>query len=92
MPSHSSLRVLMPNRRLKQRVNSGTVATITAAMPEGTCWCSATVTQPLPTAKQKHADEGGVERRAQFWQPVAAKQQDAHQQRASKHKARTREG
>ncbi|SYQ90232.1 Uncharacterised protein [Klebsiella pneumoniae] len=37
MPSHSSLRVAMPKKRLKHKVNSGTVATITAAMPEGTC-------------------------------------------------------
>ena len=32
IPTHSSLRVLMPNRRLKHRVKRGTVATTTAAM------------------------------------------------------------
>ncbi len=53
IPSHSSLRVLMPNRRLKQRVNRGTVATTTAAIPEGTFWCSATVTKPFPTASNR---------------------------------------
>ncbi|MNR46152.1 hypothetical protein D3C85_1650830 [compost metagenome] len=36
MPIHSSLRVRMPNRRLKHSVNSGTVATTTAAIPDGT--------------------------------------------------------
>ncbi|KMQ82775.1 hypothetical protein RF55_21917 [Lasius niger] len=53
MPAHSSLVLRMPHNRLKQRVNSGTVATITAAMPDGTCWCSATVTRPLPTASSR---------------------------------------
>ncbi|MNE23739.1 hypothetical protein D3C80_1170090 [compost metagenome] len=36
MPIHSSLRVRMPNKRLKHSVNRGTVATTTAAMPDGT--------------------------------------------------------
>ncbi|MNT12905.1 hypothetical protein D3C72_1478530 [compost metagenome] len=53
IPAHSSLVLRMPQNRLKNRVNSGTVATITAAIPEGTCWCSATVTRPLPTASNK---------------------------------------
>ena len=53
IPSHSSLRVRIPNRRLKQRVNSGTVATTTAAIPDGTFWCSATVTAPFPTASNR---------------------------------------
>ncbi|MNC59888.1 hypothetical protein D3C75_1097270 [compost metagenome] len=36
MPVHSSLVLRIPQNMLKHRVNSGTVATITAAMPEGT--------------------------------------------------------
>lgn len=62
MPSHSSLRVRIPKRRLKQSVNSGTVATTTAAMPDGTFWCSATVTAPLPTASSSRPIRAALSR------------------------------
>ena len=51
MPSHSSLRVRIPKTRLKQSVNSGTVATTTAAMPDGT-------ETPVPRARLIVEDSG----------------------------------
>ncbi|CQR19037.1 Uncharacterised protein [Yersinia enterocolitica] len=53
IPDHSSLVLRIPHNILKHKVNNGTVATITAAIPEGTCWCSAMVTNPLPIANNK---------------------------------------
>jgi hypothetical protein len=53
MPAHSSPVLRWPQNRPNSKVKSGTEATASAATPEATPACSASVTPPLPQASNR---------------------------------------
>ena len=52
-PAHSNRVLRAPQKNPHSKVNSGTVATASAATPDDTPICSATLTPPLPTVSNK---------------------------------------